>query len=170
MEGKGWFIIYGVLLLLVIGLWFAQVSEGARVKQLQTDIAALKSQQGTQPTETQTPEPDVSSSSSPTAQPTPDLSTAANRDKERKANLETISGALDAFHQEKHAYPKALTELAPKYIPKVPTDPLAPKYSYRYQRTTFGFRLTSILETKNDPDDAKDGKRDQIYTVTEKTQ
>lgn len=157
MEGKGWFVIYGVLLLAVIGLVVWNVSLGNR-------IAALE-QAGPTPAASETPAPESTESSEP--EPTPDLSTPEKRDAVRKASLAETREALEKFQDEKGTYPTTREELVPDFLEAVPADPLTPKYTFRYARTNTGFQLTAALESKTDPDDAKDGKKDQVYTLNQ---
>lgn len=160
MEGKGWFVIYGILALLVIGMGIRQLTLGSEVNTLKKQVAALSRQQPS-------PEPSASAPPELSAAPTPDLSTPAARDAVRKADLKATAEGLKKYKADKGSYPISRDPLAPDYLATVPADPLTPKYSYRYAKTATGFRLTAYLETKNDPDDAKDGKRDQTFTVTE---
>lgn len=164
MEGKGWFIIYGVLALIVVYLFIAQQSLNANVKQLQADVSQLKS------TSVETPSAESSESPSPEASAGPDLSTAAGRDAKRKADLVAINAALKEFQSDRSSYPQTLQELVPDFLTEIPKDPLSPKFNYRYQRTASGFRLTFYVEDPDNPDDKQsDGKQDRIFTVTEKT-
>lgn len=169
MEGKGWFIIYGLLLLFTGFLMFSQVHLSGKVDQLQREVVALKTQPSAQVVSA-SPTPRSLQSVQPEESPEVDTSTPQARDEKRKTDLADIKTALAEFKAAKKRYPADLKELAPKYLDPVPTDPLSPKYSYRYKRTDAGFRLTAVLEATSDPDDVKsDGKKDQIYTVTEKS-
>ncbi len=165
MQGRGWFIIYGVLLLMVIGLLIGELSLSGQLSAARRDIAELK--KGTSPAP-ESPAPDPSASPAPT-NGEPDLSTPAGRDAKRKADLAKIHDALTAFKSDTKAYPKALAELTPKYLPERPADP-APGKTYRYAKVGAGFRLTSVLES-NDPEDVSpvDPKKDRIYVLTERS-
>jgi type II secretory pathway pseudopilin PulG len=162
MEGKGWFVIYGILALIIIYLFIAQQSLGGKVNQLQADVAALRNAQ-------QAPAPEPSSSSSPGAEQSPNLSNAAGRDQQREDDLRTINEALKKYYDQKKQYPNSLQQLVPNYLASLPKDPLSPKYSYRYVKTPTGYSLTAYLETSDYPDDRADGKQDHILTFTEKT-
>lgn len=160
MEGRGWFVIYGVLFLIVSFLFFSQLSVNGQVDQLNAELQSLRA--SAPPTETGTPTPSAAPSARPS--PTPDLSTATARDAKRKEDLEAIKESLLAYQAEKGSYPASLSILG-----SVPQDPLSPKYGYRYTRAIpAGFRLTCVLETKGDADDGKDGRKDQVYTLTDK--
>lgn len=165
MEGKGWFIIYGVLALLVIYLFIAQQSQAGRIKQLQADVAQLGNAN-----QTSAPPVTPAASASPEASSSPDLSNALGRDQRRAQDLRTISAALNKYYTEKKSYPDSLSQLVPTYLDSLPKDPLSPKYLYRYVKTSTGYKLTAYLETSDYPDDRKDGKQDHILTFTEKTQ
>lgn len=154
MEGKGWVVTTGILAIVAIFLTISNLQLAGKVKDLErTPSPTPSAQPSEEPTET------------PSAEPTPDLSTPAKRDAVRKAELAEIEQALIEYKDAKGQYPSTLNELVPDYLDALPTDPLAPKYVYRYQKIGAGYRVTCYLETKNDPDDAKDGKRDQIYVV-----
>ena len=166
MEGKGWFIIYGVLALVTVYLFIAQQSLNGNVKQLQADVAQLRTgQQTTEPVAEESP------SAEPNPVETPDLSTAAGRDAKRKTDLKTINEALTKFYAEKNVFPKSLQELVPTYLAEALRDPLSPKYSYRYVKSGDGFRLTAYIEEDGDAEDrSSDGKADHIYLITEQTE
>lgn len=163
MEGKGWFVIYGILALVAIYLFIAQQSLAGKVNQLQADVVQLRNVAPAQPT------PEATASESPAPQPSSNLSSALGRDQKRADDLSAIAGALNKYYQEKKSYPNSLQQLVPTYLPSLPKDPLSPKYDYRYVKTPTGFRLTAYLETSDYPDDREDGKQDHILTVTEKT-
>lgn len=161
MEGKGWFIIYGILALITIYLFIAQQSLAGKVNQLQADMAQLRNAPQEQPS------PETAASDSPEPLESPNLSNALGRDQKRAADLGEISVALQKFYDEKRSYPNSLQQLIPDYLSSLPTDPLSPKYNYRYVKTPTGYRLTGYLETSDYPDDRADGKQDHILTVTE---
>ncbi|MSU76321.1 hypothetical protein EXS54_02545 [Patescibacteria group bacterium] len=164
MEGKGWFIIYGVLVLVVVYLFITQQSLNANIKQLQADVTQLKSANQA------TPQAETTESASPDATPSPDLATAKGRDAKRKSDVLALNAALAQYHTEKGSYPKTLQELVPDYLTELPKDPDSPKYTYRYQRVGNGYRLTCYIEENDYPDDRNsDGKQDHIFTITEKT-
>ena len=161
MEGKGWFVIYGILALIVIYLFVAQQSLSGQVNQLQADIAQLRN------VSQEAPVPEPSSSESAAPEESPDLSNALSRDQKREQDLAALSEALQKYQAAKKSYPNSLQQLVPDYLSSLPTDPLSPKYSYRYVKTPTGYRLTAFLETSDYPDDRADGKQDHILTVTE---
>lgn len=162
MEGKGWFVIYGLLLLLVIVLVVWNFSLSGRITKLESAASG--------PVPAESAEPEVETSDSPEPSPTPDLSTPANRDAVRKAALGEIRQALVKYQQANQKYPNTLQELVSEFLPAVPTDPLAPKFAYRYAKVGTGYRLTAALESPSDADDAADGKKDKIYTLTPASQ
>lgn len=165
MEGKGWFIVYGVLALVVIYLFIAQQSLNANVRQLQADVSQLKA-----PTVTDEPQPEQTESPAPEATGAADLTTAEGRDAQRRADLVAINAALREYQADRGSYPDTLQALVPDFLTDVPKDPLSPKFNYRYQKTSSGFRLTFYVEDPNNPEDQKsDGKQDRIFTVTERT-
>lgn len=45
-------------------------------------------------------------------------------DEELKRTLASIRAAIAAFQKENGRYPSALQELAPKYLPRIPVDPV----------------------------------------------
>ncbi len=57
--------------------------------------------------------------------------------------------ALRLYRQEHGHYPKSLSELVPRYLPSVPTDPFDGK-PLRYRQEGKGFRLWSIGEDRKD--------------------
>ncbi|MDP9212002.1 MAG: hypothetical protein M3N59_01860 [bacterium] len=163
MEGKGWFLVYGALLLIVVYLVFSVASLSGKVNELQADVAALNDQAGTIEA---SPEPDGSETASPEPSPTSDLTTPAGRDVQRKQDLNEITAALAAYYAERKAYPGNLAELTTQYLEQIPTDPSYPQFDYRYRREGSGFILTSVLEQENDPaDTAGDGRADKIMTL-----
>lgn len=163
MEGKGWFVIYGILALFAVYLFVAQQSLAGKVNQLQADVAQLRN------SAQEPPAPEPSASESPGPIESPNLSNALGRDQKRAEDLDTIVAALQKYRDEKKSYPNTLQQLVPTYLASLPNDPLSPKYSYRYVKTQNGFRLTAYLETSDYPDDREDGKQDHILTVTEQT-
>lgn len=162
MEGKGWFVIYAVLLAVVLYLFVSVSGLKGDVNDLKADIGELQQEAA----EVTTPAP----AATPSADVTPknDLATAAGRDAQRKQDLGKIAEALVAYQQAKGAFPAGLNELTPEYLDVLPADPSSPQFNYRYKRTPQGFQLTSVLEQAGDPDDAAgDGKTDKVFTVTE---
>ncbi len=165
MEGKGWFLVYGVLLLIVVYLLFSVSSLNGKVNELQADVAALNDQAGSIEA---SPDPDEVASPEPS--PTNDLTTPAGRDAQRKQDLNEIAVALGAYYAERNAYPENLAELTTQYLERIPTDPSYPQFDYRYRREDSGFILTSVLEQDDDPADAAgDGRTDNVLTITERS-
>ncbi|MEX2043484.1 MAG: hypothetical protein WD926_01160 [Patescibacteria group bacterium] len=162
MTGRGWLIIYGILLLTVLYLFISISGLRGDVNDLKADVSEL--QQGA--AEVSTPEPSATPSAA--AAPENDLSTAAGRDAQRKQDLAEIAEALTAYREAGGTFPPGLNELTPEYLDALPADPSAPRFNYRYRRNAEGFVLTSVLEQTGDPDDAKgDGKADKVFTITE---
>ena len=65
-------------------------------------------------------------------------SKAASRDKERYAQLATLSEALDAYKKETKEYPASLTALAPTYLHEIPKDPSTGQpFGYQGDATKF---------------------------------
>jgi hypothetical protein len=58
-------------------------------------------------------------------------------------NLAHLALALAAYHHDHGSYPKNLSELAPKYIARVPNDPFADE-ALRYGRRIGGYLLYSV--------------------------
>ena len=52
---------------------------------------------------------------------------AAN-DAARQVNLRTIDLAVELYYASKGSYPTDISQLAPEYLPKVPTDPAGGTY------------------------------------------
>lgn len=162
MTGRGWLIIYGVLLLTVLYLFISISGLKGDVSDLKVDVSEL--QQGA--AEVATAEPTASPPAA--AVPENDLSTAAGRDAQRKQDLGRIAEALAAYREARGAFPAGLNELTTEYLDRLPADPGAPRFNYRYRRSDGGFVLTSVLEQEDDPDDARgDGKADKVFTLTE---
>lgn len=164
MEGKGWFAIYGLLAVFAIYLFIVQRGQAGQIASLQQQLS--QSQVTPEPSGQPSESPEPATSASPDE---PDLSSPAARDAKRKADMATLKGALTAYQKENKTYPNDIASLATKYTEEIPKDPLDPKYSYRYQKTQTGFRLTAVIERKDDADDKRsDGRADRVYTVTEK--
>ena len=160
MEGKGWFAIYGLLVLFAIYMFAAQQSQGQQIAALKAQVVQLKQAPGAAPSPSAAPEESLA--------PSPDLSSPAARDAQRKADLATIRAALLQYQRDNKTYPVSLTSLVPRYHSVLPKDPLDPRYTYRYTKTTTGYKLTCVLEVKNDPDDVRsDGRADGVYTIAQ---
>lgn len=162
MVGKGWFVIYALLVFFVFYLFLSQRQQAADIRALQVELTRLQPDNPTPfPTETALPTPSPADT---------DITTTEGRDKKRKQDIEKIRTGLIAYHKEKKSYPTDYKLIAPQYIDTLPADPLDPKHTYYYRRPTPGtFILGCVLENKNDPDDAKDGKADGFHTLTEKS-
>ena len=59
-----------------------------------------------------------------------------------------IQQALVAYHQKQGAYPQALSQLAPDYLPSVPVDP-ASRQSFSYALTDNGKDYALIINYDN---------------------
>ena len=73
-----------------------------------------------------------------------------NADTQNALFLTTL--ALQAYHQNHHAYPASLSQLVPQYLPAVPTDPFALSGSVRYKPLGSRYLLYSV-----GPDGKDDG-------------
>ena len=55
------------------------------------------------------------------------------RDTKRKGDMQTLATSLQAYFTENNSYPASLSELAPTYIPSIPTPPGGGSYTaYSY--------------------------------------
>lgn len=123
------------------------------------------------------------------ASPTPTLITSVEpsnlpsgtvntNDQTRKADLAKIKDALTKYFTDNNQFPLApngvktsdstsvlAQALVPKYLDKLPDDPLAPQYYYGYKSDGESFELTSILEDRNDPEGITLGQY-YIYKLT----
>ena len=126
---------------------------------------------------TPSPSPTLSLSSSPTSSPTSEVVTNVN-DQIRKADLANIKDALEKYFVANDKFPEASSAiktsdsgnileqaLVPKYLDKLPLDPLTPKYYYSYQSDGQTFQLTCVLEDKTDPEGTSVGQY-YIYKLT----
>lgn len=164
MEGKGWFVIYGLLLFCMFYLFLAQRELGNRLEGLESQLN--QDSVAAEPT----PEESVALDPILKTSPSPDLTSPETRDKKRKDDLHIIKTNLFKYQDEKKRYPTELSELQGIGLDIIPSDPLSPKYRYRYRKTDKGFLLTCYLENKEDADDKKsDGKADQVYTLSEQS-
>jgi len=103
------------------------------------------------------------------------LPDASTRDLKRKGDLKIIEEALKKYSIDHEGHYPLLTDtskdkkfleiLVPKYLTKVPLDPLNnTKYYYRYQSADGkNYQLSCALENKNDPE-AQEG----LYILTNK--
>lgn len=114
---------------------------------------------------------------SPEASTSPGETTNAN-DQRRKADLAKIKEALTKYFADNDQFPLAITgvktadqttvlyqALVPKYLEKLPDDPLAPQYYYGYKSDGQTFELTCVLEDKTDPEGTLIGQL-YIYKLT----
>lgn len=58
---------------------------------------------------------------------------AQARDGERKANIESIRGALEQYYADENEYPGSLGNLDPKYMRVVPKPPDTPTTDFDYE-------------------------------------
>ncbi len=121
------------------------------------------------------PTPTVVLSTEPTSSP----SIVANtNDQTRKADLAKIKEALTKYFADNGQFPQApdgvktsdMTSalaqgLVPKYLDKLPDDPLAPQYYYGYKSDGQSFELTAVLEDKTDSEGTSIGQF-FIYKLT----
>lgn len=108
-----------------------------------------------------------------------DTSTPQGRDQIRKADLQAIAQALEQYYQDNNQYPVSTTidrtndlsgrlnkALVPKYLDKLPIDPLDPGKYYGYKSPTGQeFELTAILEVTSDPEGELDNDL-YLYKLT----
>jgi len=126
---------------------------------------------------TPSPSPTSSLSSSPTTTPSSEVVTNAN-DRTRKADLAKIKDGLEKYFVAENKFPATSAAiktsdssnileqtLVPKYLDKLPLDPLTPKYYYSYQSDGQTFQLTCVLEDKTDPEGTSVGQY-YIYKLT----
>lgn len=132
------------------------------------------------PTVTISVEPSPTVSASPEANTSPIVTTNVN-DQARKADLAKIKEALTNYFADNNQFPLATTgvktsdqtsvltqALVPKYLDKLPDDPLAPQYYYGYKSDGQTFELTCALEDKTDPEGVNVGQF-YIYKLTGST-
>lgn len=166
MLGKGWFAIYAVLLFFSIYMFISQQQTNGEVKQLREEIATLKDESGTAPSDGATAEPSASPAPSAEAE---DLATPAGRDAKRKRDVALLRKALAQYGEDNKTYPTTLAQLIPQYLESVPTDPQADKTPYRYRKTGgSAYTLTVKIESQDDASDEGDGKKDGLLTVVAK--
>jgi hypothetical protein len=69
-----------------------------------------------------------------------------------------LAFAVEAFRADHGKYPTEITEVAPKYLPAVPTDPFRANASLIYKKLDTGFIVYSVGEDQSDDggDDDKD--------------
>ncbi len=92
--------------------------------------------------------------------------TPAERDKIRKNDLEALGVALELYYEDNNSFPESLKELSPDYVVKIPEDPLAPRYTYQYQKLSpRSYEFTVTIEGDHDPEDLADGTEDHLYEV-----
>lgn len=91
--------------------------------------------------------------------------TPEERDGIRKNDLKALELALQLYYDDNGFFPKALGELVPDYVVKIPEDPLNFQ-DYQYTRLhPAGYELTIPLEDEADPDDLLDGVQDHLYKM-----
>lgn len=97
------------------------------------------------------------------------------RDKQRKADLNSLSISIESYKKNAGVYPTGsnisvltpLTQTSPPYIVKIPNDPSSKDGStiqYGYTSDGSSFTLSCVLENKSDPD-TKNG----VYVVKNNT-
>jgi type II secretory pathway pseudopilin PulG len=104
---------------------------------------------------------------------------AKSRDAQRKRDLADIQKAFEQYKSDTGAYPSVSAEtqlgssatlfnaLVPKYLTKMPVDPLNSTYYYTYNITSTGYVLRSILEDHSDTMGVT-GQTYHYYQVTNK--
>lgn len=121
------------------------------------------------------PTPTLAASVEPSNLPSGTINT---NDQTRKADLAKLKDALTKYFADNNRFPlapngvktsdstSALAQaLVPKYLDKLPDDPLAPQYYYGYKSDGQSFELTSVLEDRNDPEGINVGQY-FIYKLT----
>ena len=86
-----------------------------------------------------------------------------------------VTIALRGYFAERGAYPQLLNELAPKYLKKLPDDPLALNGTFRYRRDGKSYVLYSIGPDGMDdggkmidaPQESQSGNSNQRYRVAQ---
>lgn len=58
-----------------------------------------------------------------------------DRENALKANLVQIRHAITAYRNDRGTYPQALTDLVPKYLPKLPADPIGGEWRVTTEET-----------------------------------
>lgn len=94
-----------------------------------------------------------------------------SRDARRKADLKQIQAALEQYSVDNKGVflttpddskdGKFLSFLEPTYMSKVPIDPSHPNLYYKYESDGKTYKLTCVLENKDDPE----GKKSGNYTL-----
>ena len=124
-------------------------------------------------TKTPTQAPKSETSMSPSA--TPSNLAQQERDKQRKADLNSLSISIESYKKNAGVYPTGsnisvlvpLTQTSPPYIVNIPNDPSSKDGSiiqYGYTSDGSSFTLSCVLENKSDPD-TKNG----VYVVKNNT-
>jgi hypothetical protein len=104
---------------------------------------------GGTPTASPSPTGSIGPSPSPTATPPPDLSTAAGRDQQRKADVTAIATEIQDVFCASHTWPADLSQVytggaAP------PVDPSTGK-PYTVELNSHGYQVSATLESPGDP-------------------
>jgi O-Antigen ligase len=79
---------------------------------------------------------------------------AIARDDQRKTDLLSIAGGIDAYHRDNGSWPKPYelqSDLVPRYLAAIPSDPLSSD-AYTDITTVTGYSLVARLENPADPD------------------
>jgi len=69
-----------------------------------------------------------------------------SRDYTRRANVDAISSALNAYYAAKKNLPASLVKLTPTYIKTIPTDPSTGTASYTYATVKNTYSISTVLE------------------------
>jgi flagellar basal body-associated protein FliL len=131
----------------------------------------------TSPTPTSQVSPTLSPNASPSSETSPLITTNVN-DQTRKSDLSSIKTSLELYFADNNKFPESQTiiktsdsssvlaqSLVPKYLNKLPDDPLAPDFYYGYKSDGKSFELTCVLEDKTDPEGTLTGQY-YIYKLT----
>jgi len=124
------------------------------------------------------PSPTISASpiASPSPETSPQITTNIN-DQTRKSDLSSIKTSLELYYADNNKFPESPTiiktsdtgsvlaqALVPKYLNKLPDDPLTPRFYYGYESDGQTFELTCVLEDKTDLEGTLIGQY-YIYTL-----
>jgi len=80
--------------------------------------------------------------------------TAKARNSKRAQDLGTVQSTLEIYFIENaNKYPDNLSDLVPKYMPKIPTDPSSAtqEYSYAHDSSFKKYQLGATQETEDTP-------------------
>lgn len=137
----------------------------------QTDTGTQVTSTAVTPTGEAIDKPGDTIAANPPVPTQPAADVAKTRDTQRKQDLATLKAALEKYKTDNGQYPTSsgleqtissqtlFNALVPKYLTKMPVDPLPKTYWYEYQSTGTSFTLRSVLENHSD----KDAKAGGIY-------